>query len=170
MFDRIVHRLLGAFTDWALSKNRGGFKTEADPRWAYTIGTNGSPYMTRVLLSRLLPLRKWFDIGIYLHHIHRADGDRYLHSHPWKWGASCVLGGSYTEERLEGVIGDRVLTETRHVTRFNFIRDTDYHKILELHGDVWTLFISGPHTEDHQWGFLVDGAHVPEQEFLKKDQ
>ncbi len=173
---RIVSRALGAFADWALSKNApGGYEGEGDTRWAYTIETGGSPYLTRILFSNLLPIKKWLGIGVYLHHFHRPDIDRYLHSHPWRWAASLILTGSYSEERLEGVIpavGDiaatQIVTEARVARWFNFIRDTDYHKVLELHGDVWTLFITGPRTVGDGWGFLVDGVHVPHKQFLGK--
>lgn len=168
----MISRLLNKFTNWALSKNPpGGYAGEDDERWAYTIETEGDPYLTRVLLSRWLPIKKWFGIGIYLHHFHRPDIDQHLHNHPWTWGMSFVLSGSYTEERLEGFLETmppQILTDTRRVSRFNFIRDTDYHKVKELHGDVWTLFITGRRHEN-DWGFLVDGVHVPWTKYLSKD-
>jgi hypothetical protein len=164
----VIARALNAFTQWALSKNApGGYEGEDDPRWAYTIQTNGDPYLTRVLLSRLLPIRRWFGIGVYLHHFHREDRDRWLHNHPWTWAASIVLNGSYVEQRLEGMVGKEQIDEVRTVTRFNFLRDTDYHKVLRMRGDVWTLFITGKESQD--WGFLVDGVHVPHKKYLGKE-
>lgn len=165
----MIGALLNRFAKWALSKNApGGYDGEDDKRWAYTIETDGDPYLTRILLSRLLPIKRFLGIGVYLHHFHRPDIDQHLHSHPWKWAASLVLNGSYTEERLEGVLGTVTLTEDRHVTRFNFLRDTDYHSVKELHGDVWTLFITGPRHGD-DWGFLVDDNHVLWTTYLKKE-
>lgn len=166
---RVTSRALDAFARWAVSKNTpGAYQGEDDKRWAYTIETDGSPYLTRVLFSNLLPIKKWFGIGVYLHHFHRPDIDRYLHSHPWRWAASVILTGSYDEERLEGVIGTEAITSTARVAHFNILRDTDYHKVLELHGDVWTLFITGPRLLT-DWGFLVDGVHVPWRDYLGKD-
>ncbi|MGN6103521.1 MAG: hypothetical protein ACTHU0_00210 [Kofleriaceae bacterium] len=50
---------------------------------------------------------------------------------------------------------------------FNRLTDTDYHRVRELRGDVWTLFITGPRVQD--WGFLVDGDHVPWTKYLGKE-
>lgn len=164
----MIARILNRFARWAISKNPpGGYAGEDDDRWAYVIEVDGAPYLTRILLSRLLPIKRFFGIGVYLHHFHREDiGD--LHNHPWTSAASLVLSGSYTEERLEGVIGTKHVTEIREVKRFNTLRESDYHRVLSLHGDVWTLFITGPeHAND--WGFLVDGRHVPWTTYLKKE-
>lgn len=161
--------LLNKFANWALSKNApGGYAGEDDKRWAYVIETDGSPYLTRIMFPRVLGVR------VFLHRFHRGDGDQDLHNHPWKWAASLVLCGAYTEERLEGVLEHitglkpTTMTVDRLITHFNFLRDTDYHRVDKLHGDVWTLFVTGPRTQD--WGFLVDGKHVPYQTYLgKKD-
>lgn len=188
----IRSRLLRRFTDWALSKNAPGtYVGEDDPRWAYTITTDGKPYLTRVLLSRWLGLRRFVDVGIYLHHFHRDDGDQPLHNHPWEWAASLVLSGAYVEERLDQVVETvpsystkcgqqcdlpecvvsgtvrQILTDTRLVRFFNRLTKADYHRVRELKGDVWTLFITGPRVSD--WGFLVDGEHVPWAKYLGKE-
>lgn len=179
-------RLLSRFTNWALSKNSQdkGYAGEDDPRWAYTIrGDDGSPYLTRVLLSRTRAL-KWFKdltgFGIYLHHFHRPDGDQAMHSHPWNWGASLVLNGSYVEERVDQIvrigevpdregdgrwIGFKVLTDTKVVRFWNYLTKDDFHAVRSLKGDTWTLFFTG---ERHggDWGFLVDGVEIPWREYL----
>ena len=157
----MISWLLNKFANWALSKNKpGSYQGEDDNRWAYVIETDGSPYLTRILSPRI------FGYRVFLHHFHRPDIDQHLHNHPWKWAASLILNGSYTEERLEGVYGTQAITFTQKVKRFNLLRDTDYHKVLELHGDVWTLFLTGPRIQD--WGFLVEGQHVPWTEYLMK--
>jgi hypothetical protein len=164
----VIARLLQKFADWALSKNApGGYGGEDDKRWAYTIETDGDPYLTRVILSRLLKLRDRFGVGVFLHKFHRHDIDRHLHNHPWKWAFSIILSGSYTEERLEAylpMIG--MVSNTQRVRWFNYLTDADYHAVKQLHGDVWTLFITGPRIQD--WGFLVDGKHVPWKKYLGK--
>lgn len=151
----------------------GPYRGEDDPRWVYTIETNGEPYLTRVI-----PLKtKWF--SVYLHHFHRPDGDRHLHNHPWAWAASLLLSGEYDEERLDvdGVLScklwrasgftddGRYHFSTKKLVRwFNTITSTDYHAVTRLHGDVWTLFIAGPRVQD--WGFLVYGKHVGWRDYL----
>ncbi len=84
--------------------------------------------------------------AVYLHKFLRPDRDRELHSHPNKWSFSIILKGSYTEERRRG---NEVFT--RRVRLFNFLGLQDFHRIDELHGDVWTLFFVGPKVSS--WGF-----------------
>lgn len=158
----MLSSVLSRFATWALSKNAPGpYKGEDDKRWAYTIETDGDKYLTRILSPRFLGVR------VYLHHFHRPDGDRNLHNHPWRWAASLLLSGSYDEERLavpevEGCLE----TQVRHVRRFNYLTDQDYHAVKKLHGDVWTLFVIGPSKQD--WGFLTDKGHVSWREYLKR--
>lgn len=161
----MIARLLQTFADWALSKNASGpYCGEDDPRWAYVIETDHQPYLTRVFLTP-----KVLGYRAMLHHFHRPDADRYLHNHPWRWALSFVLSGAYDEERL--VPNPDPLSSAggtfvkRLVRRFNTLTDRDYHRVTRLRGDVWTLFITGPRIQD--WGFLIDGEHVPWREFLK---
>lgn len=165
----MIARLLNAFTKWALSRNApGSYAGEDDKRWAYTIETNGNPYLTRVLLSRMIHfLRDHLNVGVYLHHFHRPDVDQHLHNHPWSWTKSLVLSGAYVETRLVPnpdplSAGGKV--EIRVVGRTNSLTKDDYHKVDLLCGDVWTLFIVGPRVQD--WGFLVEGEHVPWRKYL----
>ena len=139
------------------------FDTESKPaisKFTITDYHDGSPYLTRVLLPRI----PFFNIRPMLHKFHRPDGDRALHNHPWKWACSVVLAGSYVEERLlpdeaqlyraAGLeLGPAV--ETRHVRWWNVLTDADFHRITELKGAVYTLFISGPRVQE--WGFM-DGS------------
>lgn len=184
-------KLLSRFADWALSKNPvGGYAGENDERWAYTIvGDDGSPYLTRILLTRTRAL-KWLKdltgLGVYLHHFHRPDGDQDMHDHPWNVGASLVLNGAYVEERVDQIVEQRVpskcgdnwcrvddcraytertvLTDTQLVRFFNYLTGEDFHAVRSLQGDVWTLFFTRGRFQD--WGFLVDGAKVPWREYL----
>jgi len=154
---------------WALSRNApGGYAGEDDPRWAYTIETDGDKYLVRILLPKI------FGIRVMLHHILRPDADRFLHNHPWAWAKSLVLSGSYDEERLDleswaqasRFSHDSNYHDHKQVRWFNSLTALDYHKITRLRGDVWTLFITGPTVQD--WGFLVKGDHVPWRTYLAK--
>jgi len=169
----LVAKALGAFANWALSKNApGSYKDEDDPRWAYTIATDGDEYLTRVLAPKWL--RRVIGCRPYLHKFHREDLDRHLHNHPWKWAFSIILCGSYDEVRLDHELTEasralgepRDYTVRRRVRWFNVLTDADYHKVEHLHGEVWTLFITGPRVQG--WGFRVDGRHVPDGEYLGK--
>ncbi len=108
----------------------------------------------------------------YLHNFQSPDFDGH-HNHPWRWSFSIVLKGGYTEERLLcndcGVHPCRdPLVEVRKVRWFNVLRSHDYHKITELHGDTWTLFICGPLT-GRSWGFWMPGrGHIHWQKRLEE--
>lgn len=143
----MIARLLNRFAAWALEHRPVDSPSSKQPAriGAYVITdyTDGSPYITRVLLPRV------FGIRPLLHRIHKPDSDRAMHNHPWRWAFSVVLAGSYDEERP--VKGRESFVQTRRVSRWNLIRSTDFHRISHLHGEVWTLFITGPRIQD--WGF-----------------
>lgn len=122
----------------------------------------GEPYLTRWHLVRC----KWF--RIFIHRIHRADKDRHLHNHPWPRAFAIVLRGGYQEMR------DRYYSAIQHYgncsrlntcgPRINHLYTGTYHRITWVAPNTWTLFIAGRRTRD--WGFLVDGKHVPCREYL----
>lgn len=146
--------LLRRFAAWALRRYPlAPGETSRTPAQfgAYVITDymTGEPYITRVLFPRI------FGVRFMLHHIHRADNDRALHNHPWEWMRSLILCGSYTEERLDG---------TRRVRLWNKLSGSSLHRITELHGEVWTLFVAGPRTKD--WGFLVGKRIVPWRKYM----
>lgn len=151
----MLTRTLSRFADWAVKNHpkRSDDENSSTPQHfaAYVIPDyiTGDPYITRVLFPRVFGFRPM------LHHIHRPDKDRHEHSHPWSWAFSLILTGSYNEER-NGI--------SSLVRGWNFLRDTDFHKITKLHGEVWTLFIAGPRTQD--WGFVVDGSVVPSDKYI----
>lgn len=146
---RLIARALGAFTEWALSR---GHLNPDDPTHAapdfrgYVIRdqVTSEPYMTRILLPKIGSWRP------FLHHIHRSDHERDLHNHPWLWAFSIILSGEYDEERL---VGDGDQIARKRARRLNVLTSRDYHRITELHGDVWTLFVHGPSVQT--WGFRV---------------
>lgn len=105
---------------------------------------------------------------VRLHHFVGPD-DAGHHNHPFKWSFSIVIsalwGASYTEEVLELTPGPQCSTasmrvETRRVRFFNWIPNGKYHRIVQLHGDVWTVFVTGPRVSS--WGFWeTDRGHIP---------
>lgn len=123
-------------------------------RWA-----DGMRYLTRYILYR-------FPFGlIYLHRIHRHDPDRALHNHPWP--ARCyILWGGYSE---------LVTTRATHPTWFprtyrcgdvNTLSAHEYHRIVDVLPNTWTLVIAGPRYR--RWGFLVNGSHVDADVYLNQ--
>jgi hypothetical protein len=133
------------------------------------IWIEGALYMSRYAIAGWLPCdgneasAKLRPFNVYLHRIHLPDAERYLHNHPWKWGLSIVLAGSYTErkaiERDPTCCDDCQNGIRRRRVRFiNFLTQNTCHAIDELHGEVWTLFISGPRVDT--WGFLEPGRGI----------
>jgi len=129
--------------------------------WRFTITdyADGSPYLTRVHFPRIPIL----NIRPMVHKFHRPDGDRALHNHPWKWAASFILAGEYVEERLlpdESQLYGRPHAEARLVRWFNWLTDQDFHRVVELRGGVYSLFVSGPRAQE--WGFMPEDGEPGE--------
>jgi len=119
-----------------------------------------------------------------IHHFRGPDGSGH-HNHPFKWAFSIVLWGSYTEEVLEFVpcpvpwpkchlgrciccqgTGEAAKIVARRVRLFNWIPSGKFHRITKLHGDVWTLFITGPRITS--WGFIQNGEYLPWEEHNRR--
>ena len=107
------------------------------------IGFDNSQYLTRTLLPRFGARR------VILHKIHRPDFDRHLHNHPWKRATFMILTGGYIEERL--VVEPKLhrnhpadVEETSLTPgMFNHIDEDDYHRIMHVEPNTWTLGFLG---------------------------
>jgi hypothetical protein len=121
--------------------------------WCYVIETDSSPYITRIILPRLLGRRPM------IHWIHRADLDGDPHNHPWRRAWSLILSGGYREER-PGV---------PHRSYFsgdvNRISDVDFHRITSVLPDTWTLFVAGERSQS--WGFLTKDGYVNHETYKR---
>lgn len=121
------------------------------------LGPDGNPYLTRFLIKGDFGLDTdayKTESSIYLHQFHRPDLDRDLHSHPWPWSTSTILHGGYIERRsneecLED--GDTPYWFCYGVGECNSFAEGDYHTIVEIEPDTWTLFATGP--VDRTWYF-----------------
>lgn len=112
------------------------------------IDIDGSPYLERYLVGR------WRGMVAYLHHFVRGDAEPWLHDHRWKWSIAIVLRGSYVEERWSYLCpAAGLVTSRRRVRMFNLIRPKDFHRIVSVEPNTWTLFIHAPRS-NKGWGFL----------------
>lgn len=127
--------------------------------------TDGSLYMARYWLFNAYPAtgqsgadrKPWrLPLSIRLHNIVRPDMDRHNHDHPFN-ARSIILRGGYVEER------DGVLIERKAGTT-STLKFGEYHKIISVQPDTWTIFITGRHRGT--WGFLVEGVKVPWKQYL----
>ncbi len=108
------------------------------------------PYLVRWHLIST----RWF--RVFLHSILRPDEDRDLHNHPWAWGFSLVLSGSYDE--LGATTGHQWWYQT--VRRFSWraFKLSSFHRITNVRPGTWTLFFAGPRVRE--WGFRTEGGTV----------
>lgn len=121
-------------------------------------------YMDRWWLLRLGPL------NVRIHHIKRKDLDRHMHDHPWRFARTIILRGGYWEKRK---VGDGTLEVLRSEGDTALLRRGQYHAITQVpEGGVWTMFFTWHRvdelSEDGDWGFLENGAHVPWRVYKRK--
>lgn len=86
-------------------------------------------------------------ISLYLHCLTEPDDDRGLHNHPWNWAISWILCGSYAE--------DQIVCNRLWVPGLRWINNEMFHRITDVYGPVWTLFLAGPRSGEG-WGFIDD--------------
>lgn len=107
------------------------------------------------ILERYNLLSKENGPGLVLHRFVNSDPDRGLHDHPWTFGVSIILAGSYKELKVTQFQPRAPVQVTQHVYRpghVNIINGTHYHRVLLETEDVWTLFFHWKRTKI--WGFL----------------
>lgn len=117
------------------------------------IDINDAPYMERYFLF------KAFGVTFCLHRWLAPDGERELHDHPWRWARSIVLSGGYWEDRLDGLDPKYGVLKSRKAIRrwrTNRLTPTDFHSVVSLKPNTWTLFWYGQRFKG--WGFLKTTA------------
>lgn len=121
----------------------------------------------------VLYLRRYFIwrsdmFNVYLHYIPLPDQDKTKsgsedcsHNHPWDF-ISFVLWGGYTE----GMYSEWNVRTTlqRKWLSFGKRKAQDFHKILDVKPNTWTLVITGP--VKNEWGFLEDTGFTHYMTFL----
>lgn len=113
------------------------------------IRINDQPYLLRVYVAH------WRGWRVYLHRFVSADGDRFLHDHPFR-SVAVVLSGGYVEERLLALDLPTPLVRCRAVRWLNFLAPRTFHRIARVDAGTWTLFIHSPHRKS--WGFLMPSS------------
>jgi hypothetical protein len=134
-------------------------------RWALR-HPDGTPYLTRTVLAGVDCLDTHDPACLvheFIHEIHSPDSDPDMHDHPWAWAVAVVLSGGYREARP----GENGLpwTRTYRAGDLNVLRPGDYHRITAVEPGTRTHFIAGREISD--WGFLVNGVHVPHRDYLR---
>lgn len=105
---------------------------------AREIAHQGIVFLERYHLGTLLGWR------FYIHRFVGDDPDG-VHDHPWGYGFSLILAGSYIEVRRD---------RTRHRRFGNMVNGDTFHRVmLAVRGeDVWTLFAHTGRVK--AWGML----------------
>lgn len=128
----------------------------------------GETYMHRWWLFNPYRLsdcgRRWSWLpSVRVHHICRGDQARHMHSHPWD-ARTIIMDGWYFEQTRPS--GKGKVSRYREQGYTGRLRPGDYHRINCVPiGGVWTLFFTWCTVED--WGFLVNGTHVPHADYLR---
>jgi hypothetical protein len=122
------------------------------------VGPDHLPYLTRYFVFECSRFK------VYLHHFHRSDADRDLHTHPWDF-TSFILYGGYFEHLIDGIKKRKAPWIVRRKAK-------ERHKVeLFKNPDgseqqTWTLVIVGKkYTE---WGFWVDDVWVHHRDYFDK--
>ena len=138
------------------------------PTWRLS-RADGSPYLDRSVLwgADCLDAHDCeAPTHAFVHRIYGPDADRHMHDHPWAWAVAIPLEGGYREHRpTHG--GAAFTSHVYRVGDLNILRPGDYHSIVDVLPDTTTLFLCGREVSD--WGFLVDGVHVPHGDYFKRD-
>lgn len=119
-----------------------------------------------IYLSRYYPTEEQVDSWWFLHNIKLPDYEPAPHNHPYSWQVSLILAASYVEETFNPKTG---VTTTRRRRFFNWIPGSKFHRITEIRGECWTIFIHGPKT-GKSWGFWIPGygyVHNAELNWVK---
>jgi len=133
----------------SLIRDKPGGCGMAQRRWAFM-----APFQVGRHFDRLRLIQTpWF--GIYLHVIHQPDADPDPHNHPWHF-ASLVLSGGYTEHVWDkpGRLPEFADEKTHRRGSLHLMRRSQAHRIAEVHGLLWTLFLTGPRAKK-EWGWWV---------------
>ena len=130
---------------------------------------DGSLYLSRYKVHGWMPDNQ-IDVpcSVYLHNIHQADRDEAPHSHPWAWSQTTILSGGYREQRGFLKPDGSLLwipSQSLHEGSANEMGAESVHRIEQVFGETWTLFMVGP--KRSSWGFYVEGrGMVPWRERL----
>lgn len=167
----LLERALWAVAKWSPF---GGMAVPADFSYPYLLRTYLTPDGMRLHLPGKVMNEKDYGVGAgarpYLHFFFRGDGDRELHSHPWRVSYSLILVGGYIEYKWNPktkVVEKKVYKPWS----FNVLRHDDFHRVelLDKRG-CWTLFVSVDRlakSDDKDWGFLdvATGKYMPWGEY-----
>jgi hypothetical protein len=148
----------------------------------HLIGDDGSLYMSRWWFfnrdredgSKQFP---WIPYSIRVHHIHRADLDRWHHNHPGDF-RTFILRRWYREHRLVGFkrphwgfVAFGIKEEILRAGQTSTLAEDEYHTVTEVaEGGVWTLFVMRePRVrKPGSWGFLVHGRYVQWKNYISR--
>jgi len=145
------------------------------------IDVNGSPYLQRYFAGTSAD-----DYDIFIHRFLSADGDEHLHSHP-RDSYSFVVHGEYLEN-INGAnrkrIGRGWLTKNQILEMINNLQSFshdgmfiltgsgfvfspehltpfDYHRIVSVEPETWSLFVVGPQILPYWYFKEANGDIVP---------
>ncbi|KAG2374552.1 hypothetical protein C9374_010571 [Naegleria lovaniensis] len=131
--------------------------------------------------------------GLVLHRFVHSDPDRGYHDHPWQFGISLILSGSYREIKVKHQTRE-IQERIYRAGSVNYFNGKDYHRVLlypvvkfnvelnsqnrennerthnsnEEEEEVWTLFFHWKRVK--HWGFLKQLDPMKEKECHEEGQ
>jgi hypothetical protein len=113
------------------------------------IQLDSGPYLERYYVGTLL------GVTFYLHRFVSSDSERHIHNHPWKYGGSLILTGSYLEERLVDICpavgGSGCMTRKVRRRFINIVNGNTFHRICDTKPGTWSLFFHGKRQTVGAW-------------------
>ena len=116
------------------------------------IELDSGPYLERYYVGNVL------GVTFYLHRFVSSDSEEHIHNHPWEWGRSVILTGSYIEETICDFSADGLITDKKRRRWLNRVDGNTFHRIHEAAPGTWSLFFHSPRAKiggkSKGWGFL----------------
>jgi hypothetical protein len=121
---------------------------------ARAIDLDGKYYIERYHVIKIGKLH------VLLHRYLGSDGDREVHSHPWKTCVGIPLCGGYTEERVIAFSIDGWKSRMVNIRpwRWNLMGPMSYHRVAHVEPGTWTMFITWNKFNDWLFAGKVNGG------------
>jgi hypothetical protein len=110
---------------------------------------------------------EWIPFSIRVHHIIRADRDKWPHCHPGRFIAFVMIGWYENKKYLTKNISQ---VWTVDEGQYYKMSENEYHWVSQVSDPgPWTLFVMWKPKvrKPGSWGFLVRGKYVPWRQYLK---
>lgn len=112
------------------------------------------------------------DYRVLVHRFMQDDDDLGPHDHPWPFGISVLLAGTYNEVYVTNPATRETILNHRGMGSLGLLNNSDLHRVTlprderDQMIDCWTLFIHANHYPKG-WGIWVDAHREGEEAFAE---